>query len=682
MNRFRIPALLIAVMLVVGALCACGGDEPASSATETIIETTSATGGTTSAATTEATTTTEVETTSEATTETTVNEKRAQFPEPISTVELTEDELYDKMLGSWIGQMLGVAWCGPTEFAACGKIMDPSRIGAWQSGLVAKSFDQDDVYVDIMFLDAMRLYGYDCSLDLLGKEFADTSFGLWHANGAARTNIKNGILARYAGSYLCNEHCEDIDFQIECDFLGAMYPGLVNAAAAHAFDVAHIINYGDGVYGGVFLSAMHAAAYTAPSIEDIVRSSIDVIPEGTSFRGTMEDLWAAYKSGKTWEQTWAVIQSRWATSTCPSDQNSASNISAKLNSAYVAIGLLYGGGDMEQTIIISCRCGQDSDCNPSSAAAILGAYIGAESIPEKYKKDFIGNTALFTNTSYTLAKAVDVNVELAKAVLADYTDKTEAGWIVPEKETPVCVPYEQLPEGFYVTFIPSSPSYLTMAFAMSGKNGTISSVQFDYGDGTTGNSFTHKYEKTGIYTVKFTATSTKGIVFSDQMDIRVPNNQKIACTPICTVMTPTGKGNKDIRCICDGYSYSRGTYDTNIQYATIDSNKNRDYVFIGLEFEEATITGLIFNEGVKYPTGGWFVTAPTVEVCVGGEWTAVALADDSDVYSEDPESSVGCETFNFKLASPVTCTGIRLAGAPGGSAHFISVTEMTPVLAE
>ena len=34
----------------------------------------------------------------------------------------------------------------------------------------------------------------------------------------------------------------------------------------------------------------------------------------------------------------------------------------------VVLGLLFGKGDLDQTIIVSCRGGQDSDCNPSSAA--------------------------------------------------------------------------------------------------------------------------------------------------------------------------------------------------------------------------------------------------------------------------------------------------------------------------
>lgn len=61
------------------------------------------------------------------------------------------------------------------------------------------------------------------------------------------------------------------------------------------------------------------------------------------------------------------------------------NIDAKINGAYVVIGLLYGGGDFGRTIDISTRCGQDSDCNPASAAGILGTAIGYDAIPSEWR---------------------------------------------------------------------------------------------------------------------------------------------------------------------------------------------------------------------------------------------------------------------------------------------------------
>ena len=61
------------------------------------------------------------------------------------------------------------------------------------------------------------------------------------------------------------------------------------------------------------------------------------------------------------------------------------NIDAKLNGGYVALGLLYGKGDFAKTLEVSTRSGQDSDCNPSSAAGILGVMLGYNRIPDVWK---------------------------------------------------------------------------------------------------------------------------------------------------------------------------------------------------------------------------------------------------------------------------------------------------------
>ena len=57
---------------------------------------------------------------------------------------------------------------------------------------------------------------------------------------------------------------------------------------------------------------------------------------------------------------------------CPDGAFDPFNIDAKINGAYVALGLLYGKGDFRRTLEIATRSGQDSDCNPSSAAGVLG----------------------------------------------------------------------------------------------------------------------------------------------------------------------------------------------------------------------------------------------------------------------------------------------------------------------
>src|SRR5690606_4392604 len=121
----------------------------------------------------------------------------------------------------------------------------------------------------IPFLEAMDEFGVNCTLKQLADKFRDSKFGLDHANKIGRENLLKGIEAPMSGHYENNIHADDIDWQIEADFLGHMYPGLINDAAERAFEIGHIMNYGDGVYGGVFVTAMHAAAFTAKTVDEI-----------------------------------------------------------------------------------------------------------------------------------------------------------------------------------------------------------------------------------------------------------------------------------------------------------------------------------------------------------------------------------------------------------------------------
>ncbi len=362
-------------------------------------------------------------------------------------VYLSDEELQDKLLGGWIGQMAGVTWGAPTEFVWRGAIIPEEKFPAWDPAMINKGFGQDDLYVEIPFVDAMKENGAMCPPEKMAEKFRDSKFGLWHANYQGRENLRNGIPYPDSGHYKNNPHADDIDWQIECDFLGQMYPGLVGEAALRAFEVGHIMNYGDGVYGGVFITAMHAAAYTASSLEEIARAGISTVPEGTKFRSLVDDVLAGWKEGKSWEEVWQILQDKWGDDDkCP-EMTDAANIDAKLNSGYVLMGLLWGDGDMDKTIAISCRCGQDSDCNPSSAASILGNFLGASAIDEKFTRELDRDGLKFAYTDYTLNMVVKVNTDLMTEILEKNGAVREgAGWrLAPQKEVQP-VPFEQWTE--------------------------------------------------------------------------------------------------------------------------------------------------------------------------------------------------------------------------------------------
>ena len=121
----------------------------------------------------------------------------------------------------------------------------------------------DDVYMDLTFVEVVARCGIDAPADSFALSFANAPYKLWHANQAARYNILNGIIPPASGHWKNNPHADDIDFQIEADFAGMMTPGMVNTGVELCDKIGHIMNSGDGYYGGVYMSAMYSLAFVS-----------------------------------------------------------------------------------------------------------------------------------------------------------------------------------------------------------------------------------------------------------------------------------------------------------------------------------------------------------------------------------------------------------------------------------
>ena len=90
------------------------------------------------------------------------------------------------------------------------------------------------------------------------------------------------------------------------------------------------------------------------------------------------------------------------------------------------MGMLYGQRDMDKTIIISTRCGQDSDCNPSNAAGIIATSMGYEKLPQKYT-DSLKYDIKFLSTKYNFRELINVSEKLARQAVKRMGGKIEQG---------------------------------------------------------------------------------------------------------------------------------------------------------------------------------------------------------------------------------------------------------------
>ena len=370
---------------------------------------------------------------------------------------LAKADLMDKIKGGWAGQVIGCTYGGPTEFQYNGTMIQDYVPIPWNDSLMEFWYTNipglyDDIYMDLTFVEVFEKEGLDAPASSHAKAFAYADYMLWHANQAARYNIMNGMEPPASGHWENNPHADDIDFQIEADFAGLMNPGMVNSSSEVCDRVGHIMNYGDGWYGGVYVAAMYSLSFWSVDVEFIVKESLKTIPEQSEFYKCISDVIGWYEANPAdWKQTWFEAERKWSSDIgCPDGVFVPFNIDAKINAAYIVIGLLYGEGDFGKTIDISTRCGQDSDCNPASSGGILGTILGYDAIPEYWRQGLDKVEDMdFKYTTISLNDTYDMGYRQAvEMVKRNGGEETEDALKI-KVEAPVPVKFEKAFEGHY-----------------------------------------------------------------------------------------------------------------------------------------------------------------------------------------------------------------------------------------
>ncbi len=344
----------------------------------------------------------------------------------------------DRMKAGWVGQIAGVCWGAPTEFRWKDKIIPEADMPVWKSEMINEAFGQDDLYVEMTFLRTLEEYGIEASIRQAGIDFANSEYPLWCANDAGRKNLRAGIAPPDASHPKFNKCPNDIDYQIEADFSGLIAPGMPNIAIEMGNKFGRLMNYGDGVYGGQFMGGMYAEAFFENDINKIIKAGLACIPAESQYAEMVRDMVTWYKENPNdWEATWQKCQKKYREN--PEYQKASNGgIDVKINGAYVLMGLLYGKGDLDKTIVIATRCGQDSDCNPSNAGGVLFTTLGYAKLPPRFTER-LDHSRNFIYTAYNINSLLDVCEKLTRELIIreggriEKDKKGEEVFVIPVK---------------------------------------------------------------------------------------------------------------------------------------------------------------------------------------------------------------------------------------------------------
>jgi len=332
--------------------------------------------------------------------------------------QISMEDYADKVAGGWLGQAIAVLWGQWTEGKWQGEMVPfdledwyvskntPQELKDkaakiedgqkrrdfmlsyyndkknWEIWMPNKMSDQDDLYIEFMFLYSIMKHGLDVTATEIAEDWVKylDSNRIWCANKGAYQNFQKGIWPPWSGHPRNTIWGDAIDFQIEADLFGLISPGMPRVSNAWGDKVGHIMNYGDGVYAGMAMAAMYSEAFFESDPRKLAEYSLQAIPAESGYAKMVREVLDLHQRYPNWQDAWRKLEPKWG----KKDGELVSGVYVPINGAYIYLGLLYGEGDFLKTMNISMRCGRDSDCNPSSSAGILGTVLGMQGIPKKW----------------------------------------------------------------------------------------------------------------------------------------------------------------------------------------------------------------------------------------------------------------------------------------------------------
>lgn len=340
----------------------------------------------------------------------------------LTTHRISFFELDDKLRGGWAGKMIGVSYGSPYEFKNSGEInQDPLEI--WIPQIVNRALEKHDLYVNATFLEALRDKGMAITTAEAAPFFLRKDFPLSHANLISRDNLRSGVPAQEAGHPRNNPHYSDTDFLSESDVFGLATPGMPQITFAFADVFGDLVSYSHGFYAGAFTSSMYSAAYFEQDRVQVVRQGLANIHPNSQIASVVQSVLRFYEENpEDWQACWDMLQQRWGdVQECPEGSGQANNYDARINTGFITLGLLYGGGDFARTLEITTRCGQDTDTNAGVAAGVLGTIIGYGQIPSNFTSGIpIVSNQSFLGTEYNFDRLVQETKRMAEEVIRRY----------------------------------------------------------------------------------------------------------------------------------------------------------------------------------------------------------------------------------------------------------------------
>ena len=304
-------------------------------------------------------------------------------------MNITFDTYKDKVRACWLGKNIGGTLGAPFE---CNRgVYD---LEFYTHDLSQGVLPNDDLDLQLIWLNAAEHYGKALTAEILAEYWLSYIVADWSEYGAAKNNLKFGLLPPVSGWY--NNHNKDsCGCFIRSEIWACLAPGHPEIAVRYAREDGICDHADEGLYGELFCAALQSAAFVESDMDKLVEIALKYIPDNCAVaKGVMTAI-NAYKSKKTWKEArrdvLKAVPGTFGMYRGYVDMEPEHDIpvgepgfDAPSNIGLMMVGWLYGEGDFSKSICIAAGCGEDADCTAGTLAATLGIIYGTKGIDKKW----------------------------------------------------------------------------------------------------------------------------------------------------------------------------------------------------------------------------------------------------------------------------------------------------------
>ncbi len=358
------------------------------------------------------------------------------YEQKASDLVISREAYKDRLYGFWLGECIA-NWTGlVTEMDKIGNIGDiktgdfytredwgkPDHPSIWGQGIPSNlSANIDFVLIgpdsiwgadddtDIEYMYQHLLYTHQTSI-LSPEQIRDgwlkhireqeENF-LWVSNQTAFDHMKTGMLPPETGRPGNNENHMMIDAQLTTEIFGFFAPTRPDIALKMANLPIRTTAYEEAAWISEYYVIMYSLASFADqelSMKEKVHWMADQarkrLPEDSYSSKMFDFVKSQYEAGVSWEAARDSVYQRYQVAQKDGYEITSKNMycngcfAAGINYAASIVSLLYGEGDIRETIKIGALAGWDSDNPTATWGGLLGFMMGKEAIEEAFDQTF------------------------------------------------------------------------------------------------------------------------------------------------------------------------------------------------------------------------------------------------------------------------------------------------------